>query len=135
MAIKISIIEDDDWIRENLASQIRHTEGFVCSGCYRNLWLPPSWPVSPSSRPLPSLVCGPREEERRDRDQHDQRQQNHPHLDGQLPIDNPDDRRDEEGEDREPCRPVAERIFQWVHRLLSRRVIAPGTGSRYKGLS
>jgi len=36
VAIKISIIEDDDWIRENLASQIRHTDGFVCSGCYRN---------------------------------------------------------------------------------------------------
>jgi DNA-binding NarL/FixJ family response regulator len=36
VAIKISIIEDDDWIRENLASQIRHTEGFICSGCYRN---------------------------------------------------------------------------------------------------
>ena len=34
--IKVSIIEDDDWIRENLASQIRHTEGFICSGCYRN---------------------------------------------------------------------------------------------------
>lgn len=36
VAIKISIVEDDDWIRENLASQIRHTDGFVCTGCYRN---------------------------------------------------------------------------------------------------
>jgi DNA-binding NarL/FixJ family response regulator len=34
VAIKVSIIEDDDWIRENLASQIRQTSGFVCSGCY-----------------------------------------------------------------------------------------------------
>jgi len=36
VAIKISIIEDDDWIRENLAHQIRQTDGFVCSGSYRN---------------------------------------------------------------------------------------------------
>jgi DNA-binding NarL/FixJ family response regulator len=35
-AIKVSIIEDDDWIRENLAAQISHTGGFQCSGCYRN---------------------------------------------------------------------------------------------------
>jgi DNA-binding NarL/FixJ family response regulator len=34
--IKISIIEDDDWIRENLATQIRQTHGFACAGCYRN---------------------------------------------------------------------------------------------------
>ena len=34
MAIKVSIIEDDDWIRENLATQIRQTEGFQCAGCY-----------------------------------------------------------------------------------------------------
>jgi len=34
--IKISIIEDDEWIRENLASQIRLTQGFSCAGCYRN---------------------------------------------------------------------------------------------------
>ena len=35
MAIKVSIIEDDDWIRENLALRIKQTEGFVCSGSYR----------------------------------------------------------------------------------------------------
>ena len=35
-AIKVSIIEDDDWIRENLAAQISRTGGFQCSGCYRN---------------------------------------------------------------------------------------------------
>jgi len=34
VAIKISIIEDDDWIRDNLATQIRQTTGFTCSGCY-----------------------------------------------------------------------------------------------------
>jgi len=34
-AIKVSIIEDDDWIRENLAAQISRTGGFQCSGCYR----------------------------------------------------------------------------------------------------
>jgi DNA-binding NarL/FixJ family response regulator len=32
--IKVSIIEDDDWIRENLATQLRETEGFLCTGCY-----------------------------------------------------------------------------------------------------
>ena len=36
MAIKVSIIEDDDWIRENLANQIRQTHGFACAGCYQN---------------------------------------------------------------------------------------------------
>lgn len=36
MAIKVSIIEDDDWIRENLAAQIERTSGFLCAGCYRN---------------------------------------------------------------------------------------------------
>ena len=36
MSIKVSIIEDDEWIRENLASQIRQTHGFSCAGCYRN---------------------------------------------------------------------------------------------------
>jgi DNA-binding NarL/FixJ family response regulator len=36
MAIKVSIIEDDDWIRENLAARIRQTEGFACAGCYRS---------------------------------------------------------------------------------------------------
>src|SRR6266436_2954891 len=35
-AIRVSIIEDDDWIRENLAAQISHTGGFLCAGCYRN---------------------------------------------------------------------------------------------------
>ena len=35
-AIKVSIIEDDDWIRENLAAQISRTGGFQCCGCYRN---------------------------------------------------------------------------------------------------
>ena len=36
MAIKVSIIEDDDWIRENLARRIEQTEGFVCAGAYRS---------------------------------------------------------------------------------------------------
>jgi len=36
VSIKVSIIEDDEWIRENLASQIRQTHGFSCAGCYRN---------------------------------------------------------------------------------------------------
>ena len=35
MAIKVAIIEDDDWIRENLAGQIRETDGFLCAGSYR----------------------------------------------------------------------------------------------------
>lgn len=35
MAIKVSIIEDDDWIRENLAAQIARTKGFECAGTYR----------------------------------------------------------------------------------------------------
>jgi DNA-binding NarL/FixJ family response regulator len=35
MAIKVSIIEDDDWIRENLASRIKQTAGFICAGSYR----------------------------------------------------------------------------------------------------
>ena len=34
--IKVSIIEDDDWIRENLAAQIGQTEGFACAGSYRS---------------------------------------------------------------------------------------------------
>jgi DNA-binding NarL/FixJ family response regulator len=34
MAVKVSIIEDDDWIRENLATRIRQTDGFQCAGCY-----------------------------------------------------------------------------------------------------
>src|SRR5256886_2396482 len=36
MPIRVSIVEDDDWIRENLAAQIAKTKGFVCGGCYRN---------------------------------------------------------------------------------------------------
>jgi DNA-binding NarL/FixJ family response regulator len=36
MAITVCIIEDDDWIRENLATRIRQTEGFACLGCYRS---------------------------------------------------------------------------------------------------
>ena len=34
--IKVSIVEDDDWIRENLATQLGKTKGFICGGCYRN---------------------------------------------------------------------------------------------------
>jgi DNA-binding NarL/FixJ family response regulator len=33
--IKVAIIEDDDWIRENLAAQIRETEGFIFAGACR----------------------------------------------------------------------------------------------------
>jgi len=36
VAIKVSIVEDDDWIRGNLANQIARTPGFACSGCYAN---------------------------------------------------------------------------------------------------
>ncbi len=36
MAIKVSIIEDDDWIRENLATEINRTTGFTCSGKHQN---------------------------------------------------------------------------------------------------
>lgn len=36
MPIRVAIVEDDDWIRENLASQVRRTNGFVCTGCYRS---------------------------------------------------------------------------------------------------
>jgi DNA-binding NarL/FixJ family response regulator len=36
MPIKVSIIEDDDWIRENLAGRIRQTEGFSCVGAFRS---------------------------------------------------------------------------------------------------
>ena len=35
MAIKVSIVEDDAWIRENLAARIEQTDGFVCAGAYR----------------------------------------------------------------------------------------------------
>jgi DNA-binding NarL/FixJ family response regulator len=34
VAINVSIIEDDDWIRENLAREISRTSGFACVGCY-----------------------------------------------------------------------------------------------------
>jgi DNA-binding NarL/FixJ family response regulator len=34
MAIKVSIIEDDAWIRENLAIQIKQTPDFVCVGAH-----------------------------------------------------------------------------------------------------
>jgi DNA-binding NarL/FixJ family response regulator len=33
--IKVSIIEDDDWIREALTAQISRTPGFACAGSYR----------------------------------------------------------------------------------------------------
>jgi len=36
MAISVSIIEDDDWIRENLAEKIRQTAGYVCAGIFRS---------------------------------------------------------------------------------------------------
>jgi DNA-binding NarL/FixJ family response regulator len=35
VSIKVSIIEDDDWIRENLAAQIGQTPGFACVSSYR----------------------------------------------------------------------------------------------------
>jgi DNA-binding NarL/FixJ family response regulator len=35
MPIKVAIIEDDDWIRETLATQLRETDGFLCAGSYR----------------------------------------------------------------------------------------------------
>jgi DNA-binding NarL/FixJ family response regulator len=35
MAIRVAIIEDDAWIRENLAARITQTQGFVCAGSYR----------------------------------------------------------------------------------------------------
>jgi DNA-binding NarL/FixJ family response regulator len=33
--IKVAIIEDDEWIRENLVAQIRENEGFICAGACR----------------------------------------------------------------------------------------------------
>jgi len=36
VAIRVSIIEDDDWIRENLAMEISRTSGFACGGAYAN---------------------------------------------------------------------------------------------------
>lgn len=35
MPIKVAIVEDDDWIRENLATQIRETDAFMCVGACR----------------------------------------------------------------------------------------------------
>ena len=35
MAIKVCIIEDDAWIRENLSALIAQTQGFACCGAYR----------------------------------------------------------------------------------------------------
>jgi DNA-binding NarL/FixJ family response regulator len=35
MPIRVSIIEDDAWIRENLADRIKQTPGFICAGAYR----------------------------------------------------------------------------------------------------
>src|ERR1035437_4038819 len=35
MAIKVAIIEDDAWIRENLAARITQTQGFISAGTYR----------------------------------------------------------------------------------------------------
>jgi DNA-binding NarL/FixJ family response regulator len=32
--IKVAIVEDDEWIRGNLANQIARTPGFSCAGCY-----------------------------------------------------------------------------------------------------
>ena len=32
--IKVAIIEDDEWIRENLAAQLRETDGFELAGSY-----------------------------------------------------------------------------------------------------
>lgn len=34
VTIKVSIVEDDEWIRGNLANQISRTPGFACGGCY-----------------------------------------------------------------------------------------------------
>lgn len=34
MAIKIAIIEDDQWIRENLTSQIKRTPGYQCIAAF-----------------------------------------------------------------------------------------------------
>jgi DNA-binding NarL/FixJ family response regulator len=36
MAIKVAIIEDDAWIRENLGARISQTEGFACVGTCRS---------------------------------------------------------------------------------------------------
>ncbi len=34
MPIRVAIVEDDEWIRENLASQLRQADGFCCAGAY-----------------------------------------------------------------------------------------------------
>jgi DNA-binding NarL/FixJ family response regulator len=34
--IKVALIEDDDWIRDNLASQIAKRDGFVMARCYNS---------------------------------------------------------------------------------------------------
>ncbi len=34
MAVRVSIVEDDDWIRENLAAEIRQAQGFTCLAAY-----------------------------------------------------------------------------------------------------
>jgi DNA-binding NarL/FixJ family response regulator len=34
--IKVALIEDDDWIRDNLAAQIAKRDGFVCARCYNS---------------------------------------------------------------------------------------------------
>ncbi len=36
MPIRVAIVEDDDWIRENLAKLIRSTSGFVLTAAYRS---------------------------------------------------------------------------------------------------
>ena len=36
MPIRVSIVEDDDWIRENLAATIQRTPGFTCVQVYRS---------------------------------------------------------------------------------------------------
>jgi DNA-binding NarL/FixJ family response regulator len=34
--IKVCLIEDDDWIRDNLAAQISKREGFACTKCFNS---------------------------------------------------------------------------------------------------
>lgn len=36
MPLKVAIVDDDDWIRENLVKQISQTDGFVCVAAYRD---------------------------------------------------------------------------------------------------
>ena len=35
MPIKVAIVEDDDWIRDNLATQLGESDGFLCAGAFR----------------------------------------------------------------------------------------------------